>query len=167
MANQTAALKNYHRETLERSIEISASGENIWKALLKEENFRIWASVFKTDSRVETNWKLGSEVRFTDTHGNGIIGKVMEHDPRQELSIRFERLLKNGQEDLESDKAKKWLGATENFYLNEGQSKSILTVEEEVPIERQAELASKWDLALRKVKEISESLEGTMEAKSA
>lgn len=155
----TEALTNQHREYLERSTDIKATAEHVWKALFKKRNFERWSKAFSENARVESEWKLGGKIKFVDSNGSGIMGTIKACEPFEELSIRFECLLVNGKEDTESDKAKRWIGCHENFFLVEGQTETILTVEEDVPQDRLQSLSSKWDEALREIKNIAEEME--------
>ncbi len=152
------AITNEHKEYLERSIDIKATAEHVWKALFKKRHFERWSKAFSDNATVESEWKLGGSIKFVDSNGSGIVGTIKACEPFEELSIRFECLLKNGKEDKESDKAKKWIGCHENFFLVEGQTETILTVEEDVPQERLEGLTSKWDAALREIKSIAEEM---------
>ncbi|MCO4753391.1 MAG: SRPBCC domain-containing protein [Bacteriovoracaceae bacterium] len=154
-------ISNSHRDNLERSIAIKATAESVWKALLKRDHFKKWSKAFKENSHIESEWKLGADVTFKDSNGNGIIGEIKVCKPYEELSIMFTSLLKDGQQDKESEKARNWIGCHESFFLVEGQSETILTIEEDVPQNRVQELNAKWDTALREIKSLAEELEGS------
>lgn len=158
------AITNQHREYLERSIDIKAPAEHVWKALFKRKNFARWSKAFSENARVESQWKLGGNIRFVDSDNSGILGTIKACEPFEELSIRFEALINNGKEDSTSDKAQRWVGCHENFFLVEGQTETILTVEEDVPQDRLQSLNSKWDKALREIKEIAEEMVATSQA---
>ena len=59
------------------SIHIDAPREKVWNALWDLDNYRTWTKPFNEASNVETDgWKKGSDVKFTDGKGSGMLARV-------------------------------------------------------------------------------------------
>ena len=73
-------------DVIRKSISISAAGEVIWDILLNPTNQ--WADAFGEGSIAKTDWKLGSDVIWTDGSGDvGAYGVVRAHRPLEYLQI--------------------------------------------------------------------------------
>lgn len=143
-------------EKLNFSINISASKEKVWEAMLGKETYPEWTSEFAPGSTVETDWKKGSKAIFGDGKGNGMISTIAENKPNEYLAIKHLGILKNGVEDTTSEDVKAWAGAMEIYSLKEVNGVTEVTIEMDSDSEYKDYFNKTWPKALEKVKEISE-----------
>ncbi|MEN7550614.1 SRPBCC domain-containing protein [Rapidithrix thailandica] len=146
-----------NRQTLNLSITIQASKEKVWKVLLQDETYRIWASVFMEGSYAETDdWKEGSRVLFKSPEGDGLISRVELHKPYEAITIEHLGVLVKGEEDFEGEEAKKWKGTKESYFLTEKGAHVQLTIEQVTDESYIDWFNSTWEKALEKIKDLSE-----------
>ncbi|MBC7745404.1 MAG: SRPBCC domain-containing protein [Flavobacterium sp.] len=144
-------------EKLNFLISINAPKEKIWKVLWNDASYREWTSVFFQGSYAKTdNWKEGTEVKFIDSNGNGMVSKVLANKPNEYMSFQHLRELKDGVEDRTSDKVNEWTGAMENYTLKETDSVTELAVDMAVTKEHKDMFTEMWPKALEKIKTLSE-----------
>ncbi len=136
--------------------EINAPAERVWEILWGQETYPKWTSAFSPGSRVETDWREGSRVLFLDVNGDGMIAEVAKRRDNEFMSFKHLGELKDGKEDLESDRVKKWAGATENYTLTESGQGTELKVEMEIDEEYDDFFEKTWPRALEHVKMLSE-----------
>src|SRR5215470_7756455 len=96
---------------------INASKEKIWAVLWNEETYQKWTSVFAEGSRAQTDWRKGSKVLFLDGNGSGMVSMINESIPNEFMSFKHLGEVKNGVEDITSDRIQQWAGAMENYTL--------------------------------------------------
>ena len=75
-------------EKLKFNTTINAPREKVWNALWDEDNYRKWTTVFSEGSTVETDWKKGSKVLFTDGKGSGMVSEIADNIPNEYMSFR-------------------------------------------------------------------------------
>lgn len=139
------------------SIEIQAPKEKIWQVLLDDRTYRIWTSVFHEGSHAVGDWQEGTKILFLGPEGSGMSSRIFKHVPNVFLSIQHLGFIANGVEDFDSEEAKKWSGALENYALLERQGVCELIIEIDV-METYIDYFEKaWPQALQKVKELAET----------
>lgn len=144
-------------EKLNYSISINAPKEKVWKTLWDDTTYRKWTSAFMEGSYAETdNWKEGTEVKFLDPKGSGMVSKVAANKPNEYMSFQHLGEIKDGVEDRSSDKVKEWAGATENYTLKETDGVTELAVDMDISEEYKDMFTEMWPRALDKVKSLSE-----------
>lgn len=143
-------------EKLKFNTTINAPKEKVWNALWDGENYRKWTAVFSEGSTVETDWKKGSKVLFTDGKGSGMVSEIADNIPNEYMSFRHLGMVNDGVEDTTSEKVKDWAGAMENYKLKDTDGKTELEVELDIVDEHKGYFADAFPKALQKVKEISE-----------
>src|SRR4030095_5360845 len=144
-------------ETLNFSIKINAPREKVWNVLIGGKTYPEWAAAFAPGSQAETDWKEGSKALFTDGKGNGMVSEIEQNRPTEFLSIKHLGMVKDGVEDLTSDKVKEWAGAMENYTLKETNGATELKVDMDTGEEYKGYFSKTWPKALNKVKELSET----------
>lgn len=144
-------------EKLKYKITINAPAEKVWKILWDDKTYRLWTAAFSEGSKVETDWKKGSKILFLDGNDQGMVSRVVENIPNEFMSIEHLGEVKNGIEDLESERVKSWAGAFENYKLKETNEITELTVETDITAEYKDMFAEMWPKALDKLKELAES----------
>jgi hypothetical protein len=139
------------------STTINAPKEKVWKTLWDENSYRAWTSAFAEGSSVKTdNWKEGSKVLFHDGKGNGMVSMVAANKPNEFMSFKHLGEVKDGVEDLSSEKVSSWAGATESYTLTEANGKTELSVEMDIAEDFKDYFSKTWPQALQIVKELSE-----------
>lgn len=143
-------------EKLKFNTTINAPREKVWNALWNEDNYRMWTSVFSEGSSVETDWKKGSKVLFTDGKGSGMVSEIADNIPNEYMSFRHLGMVQDGVEDTTSDKVREWAGSTENYTLKDADGKTELEVELDIAEKHKGYFTDTFPKALQLVKEISE-----------
>jgi uncharacterized protein YndB with AHSA1/START domain len=138
-------------------ITIDAPREKVWNALWDLENYRTWTKPFSPDSNVETdNWKKGSEVRFVDGKGSGMLARVADNRQNEFMSFEHYGMINEGKVDTESEKVKEWAGSHENYTLKGSNGHTELIVEMDVSPQWKEYFDTAWPKALKSVKELAE-----------
>ena len=135
---------------------INAPRERVWEILWGNETYPQWTSAFNEGSQVETDWKKGSKVLFTDGKGEGMVSVVADNVPNEFMSFKHLGVLKNGKEDTETAKAKGWSGAIENYTLKTVKNRTELTVDQDIEDDYKDYFLSTWPKALEKLKALAE-----------
>lgn len=144
-------------EKLNYSISINAPKEKVWQTLWDDTTYRKWTSAFCEGSYAETNnWKEGTEVKFLDPKGSGMVSRVAANKPNEYMSFQHLGEIKDGVEDRGSDKVKEWAGATEDYTLKETDGITDLAVDMDMAEEYKEMFMEMWPKALEKVKSLSE-----------
>ena len=144
-------------EKMNFSISISAPKEKVWKTLWEDETYRKWTSVFSPTSYAETDWKEGSKVLFLDGNGSGMVSVIETLKPNDFMSFKHLGEVKDGVEDMESDKVKQWAGALENYTLKEGNGVTELLVDLDANDDFKGFFMETFPKALEQVKILSEN----------
>lgn len=144
-------------EKLNFSTSINAPKEKVWEVLWDDASYRKWTSAFTEGSYAVTdNWKEGTKVLFLDPKGSGMVSKVAANRPNEYMSFEHYGEVKDGVEDISSEKVREWAGAKENYTLRETDGKTELEVDMDISDEFKDMFISIWPNALEKVKELSE-----------
>jgi uncharacterized protein YndB with AHSA1/START domain len=145
----TAAMK-----TIEKSIDINAPVEEVWHVLLDDESTRSWLSEFSEGSHVETDWKVGSRVVYSDNSGKGIAGTVVINKPNEVLSIEYDEYISNEKEhDSDEEDVK---GFHETYTLTDNNGVTLLEIESEMADKYIDQMSKLWENALRNIKSLAE-----------
>ena len=142
------------------STSINAPKEKVWKTLWEDASYRNWTSAFAEGSCAQTdNWKEGSKVLFLDGKGNGMVSRVDANKPNEFMSFKHLGAVKDGVEDIGSEKVSEWAGAVESYRLSGSNGKTELTVEMDITDEYRDYFEKAWPKALEKVKALAEKQE--------
>ena len=148
-------------QKLRTSIVINAPREKVWATMLGPETYKEWTAAFNPGSRYEGEWKQGSTIRFigpdpeTGKEG-GMLSRIAESRPHEYISIQHLGIIKNGIEDTTSEEARKWSPAFENYTFLDKDGATELQIDQDVADEYKDGFEKMWNLALQKLKEISE-----------
>jgi Activator of Hsp90 ATPase homolog 1-like protein len=137
-------------------VSIDAPREKVWNILWGNTSYPEWTAAFAEGSRVETDWKKGSKALFLDAKNEGMVSTIAENKPNEYMSIKHLGVVKDGVEDLDSEKTKEWAGALENYTLKTVSGKTELTVDMDITDEFKDYFLKTWPKALEKVKELAE-----------
>lgn len=145
-------------QKLNFSTSINAPKEKVWKVLWDDATYRKWTSAFSEGSYAVTDhWKEGSEVKFLDLKGCGMISKVAANKPNEFMSFEHLGEIKDGVEDTNSEKVKQWAGAKENYTLKETDGVTTLAIEMDMADEYKDMFMEMWPKALEQVKTLAEN----------
>ena len=146
---------------LQFAITLNAPKEKVWHTMLDKETYPDWTEVFSPGSTYEGNWEEGSEIRFIGPGENGpmgIVSRIKENKPYQFISIEHLGQVLNGKVDMESEEAKQWAGALENYSFSEanGTTQVVVDLVGNIKEEYRRMFESMWPRALLRLKEIAE-----------
>jgi len=145
-------------QKLNFSTSIKASKEKVWQTLWDDANYRKWTSAFSEGSYAETdNWKEGTDVKFLDPKGCGMISRVAANRPNEYMSFEHLGEIKEGVEDRTSERIKEWAGAKENYTLKEANGVTTLAIDMDITDEFKDMFTEMWPKALEKVKALAEN----------
>ncbi|HVF81980.1 MAG TPA: hypothetical protein VM884_08600 [Flavisolibacter sp.] len=145
-------------EKINFSTTIQAPKEKVWDILWNDATYRKWTSAFCDGSYAETdNWKEGTEVKFLDPQGSGMVSRVLANKPAAYMSFEHLGEIKEGVEDRTSDKVKEWAGAKENYTLKETAEGTTLDVDMDIADEYKDMFSAMWPKALQHIKTLSEN----------
>jgi len=146
------ALPNFvETETIRKAAAINALPEVIWNILLNPSHQ--WAKAFGGGALVKTDWKIGSEVIWTDLEGNiGAYGLVKAHSPLEYLQVDMF-------DDLEPAPGAQTGEYKEKYKLTKNDTRNYVLNIESGPLAKKhiKEHSAMWDEALKIIKEISEN----------
>jgi uncharacterized protein YndB with AHSA1/START domain len=142
-------------KTIEKSRTIPVPKEKVWTVLLEDDYTKSWYHEFGEGVRSETDWIVGHPVKFFDAQDNGIFGKVLTKQPYDLIELEYDGVIVKGEEDRESEQARKTAGAREVYRLEEQDGTTVLTVTCDADERYFDEMAAAWDRALDKIAELS------------
>lgn len=135
-------------KTLKFSIHIAAPRQIVWNILWNDETYRKWTSVFQEGAYAVSDWKEGSRIVFMTPGGEGMSSVIARKIPNEFMSFRH-----TGTTPEESGNKADTL---ENYYLHEEDGITELKVEVDTAEDNVRYFESKFPLALKKIKELSE-----------
>jgi uncharacterized protein YndB with AHSA1/START domain len=141
-------------------IEIDSDTDSVYQNMISEKSYRIWTSVFNSNSGFTGSWKKGSKILFTGTDENGevngMVSMIKENIPGKFISIEHMGILKRGIEITCGPEVDDWQGALESYTFTPMASKTIVTVDVDTDPSWQEYFGQKWPEALAKLKKICE-----------
>lgn len=149
-------------EKLHTSIVIHAPKQKVWETMLNDATYRQWTGAFNPGSYYKGDWSEGSKILFLgpDPAGKegegGMVSRIAENRQYEFISIQHQGIVKNGVEDTESEEAKKWAPAFENYTFTEKDGSTELSVDMDIAPEYKDMFEGMWSKALEKLKELSE-----------
>ncbi|MBO6620689.1 MAG: SRPBCC domain-containing protein [Balneola sp.] len=146
-------MKKIHSE-----ITINASPETVWNVMLEDDTYRKWTSAFAEGSHYEGSWKQGEKMLFLDPEGTGMVSIIAELRPHEFISLEHIGIIQDGIEDTESEDAKKWAPAFENYTFEEVKGKTKLSIDMDILDEFEEMFTEMWKNALKKLKVLSENV---------
>ncbi|NNE77837.1 MAG: SRPBCC domain-containing protein [Pricia sp.] len=136
---------------------IAAPRERVWQVLWNDETYRKWTAVFMEGSWADTDWQEGSQVLFLNADGEGMIARIAENKPNEFMGIEHLGVVKDGKTDMESEELQGWIGARENYTLEELGDQTELIVEMDITEAYLDYFIKVWPQALQKVKSLCEN----------
>lgn len=124
--------------------------------MLDDKTYREWTSAFAEGSYYQGSWEKGSKILFLDPKGEGMVSRIAENRLYEFISIEHLGFVKNGVEDTESEVAKSFSGAHENYTFKETGGLTSVLVDMDTSDEYKTMFEEIWPEALQKLKEIAE-----------
>lgn len=151
-------------QKLHQEIFINAPREKVWDIMLGEETYKEWTKAFSptpnTTSHFEGNWEEGSKMLFIcenqDGGTEGMVSRIKENRKPEFLSIEHIGIYKDGVEDTESETAKQWAPAYENYTFIEKDGGTELHIDMDVDGQYQEMFEKMWSAALESLKGLFE-----------
>lgn len=143
-------------KTLHFEKNILAPAEKVWNTMLEDETYRQWTRAFTEGSHYKGSWEEGAKILFLDPDNNGMVSIIAENRTHEFISIKHIGVIKDGEEDTESDEANKWAPAYENYTFEEEDGKTKLSVDMDIEEEYEAMFKEIWPKALEKLKQLAE-----------
>jgi hypothetical protein len=149
-------------EKLSRTIFINAPRKRVWDVMLAPDTYRQWTSAFSPGSYYKGDWSQGSKILFLgpnpDGSGEGgMVSRIRENRLHEFISIEHLGIVHDGVEDTESEEAKKWAPAYENYTFVEKNGGTELTMEMDIDSKEKEKFETMWTDALSRLKEIAET----------
>lgn len=135
---------------------IDAPAKTVWEVLWKDETYRKWTAEFSEGSYAESDWSLGSTVKFLSPGGGGLYSEIVEMVPAKQMSFKHLGVLKDFEPQPSTEETKAWEGATENYYLSEEGGYTRLKVVLDITESHQKYFEEVFPKALQRVKELAE-----------
>lgn len=144
-------------------IDIYSPVAKVYKTMLGLEDkstYEAWTAEFNPTSTFEGSWEKGSKILFIGTgedgEKGGMIAEIAENIPNRFVSIRHYGILKGNTEITSGEEVEKWAGELENYWFEEHNGITSVTVEVGVSDEYMDYFQSTYPKALQKLKEITE-----------
>jgi uncharacterized protein YndB with AHSA1/START domain len=144
-----------------QSIDIHASREDVWAAIISDKKYRLWTAAFHDGSYFEGGWQQGERIKFLakDEEGyrTGMISEIAVNEHLKDISIKHLGLMIYDVEDYTSDYAKKWSLTYENYHLEKLDVRETrFSVDIEIDEEHADLFEEQWTFALVKLKAVCE-----------
>ncbi len=146
-------------EKLHTSITINAPREKVWDTMLNDATYRQWTAAFHPGSYYQGTLAQGEKILFLgpDEGGEmGMVSRVADIRPHEFISFEHLGIVKNGVEDTESEEAKKWAPAFENYTFKEVEGGTELVIDQDIGSSEKALFEKMWQEALTLLKELAE-----------
>ena len=121
------------------------------------ESYKQWTAAFADGSHFDGSWERGERIRFLGPSGDGMLAEIAENRPNEFISIKHLGVIANGVVDTESDTARAWASAYENYTFAEAAGGTRIVVDLDVTEAFEAYMQDTWPKALRRLKAICES----------
>lgn len=144
-------------KTLHYAIVIHAPRRRVRDVMLGPDTFKAWTSASAEGSYFEGSWDAGGKIRFLVPDGSGMTSMIAENRPYEFISIRHLGVVKDGIDDTESEAARNWAPASENYTFTNLGASTRLEVDVESPPDLKAFMADAWPLALAKLTALCEA----------
>lgn len=148
-------------QKLHFSIIINSPVEKVWNTMLDAETYKMWTMAFNPGSYYVGDWSEGSKILFlgpdpeTGKEG-GMVSRIKENRKHEYVSIEHVGVVQDGVEDTESEIAKKWTPAHENYTFTKKDEGTELSIDVDVADEYKEIFEGMWSKALEVLKELAE-----------
>jgi len=139
--------------------DIRASLETVWNVLWNDDTYKAWTEPFHKNSKAESDWQEGSEVKFIAEDGSGMLSTVVKNEQYHKLYLEHQGLLKNGKLDTENEYSTQWKGLREDYTLTQTDDITTIFVQMDIPLDYMESTTEAWPKGLEIVMQIAEKLE--------
>jgi hypothetical protein len=145
-------------KTLHFSVVIDAPRPHVWYCMLGPETFKQWTAPFAEGSYFEGSWEQGERIRFLTPNGEGMTSTIVENRPYEFVSIKHLGIVKDGVEDTESEAARAWTPAYENYTFFDRSDSTELRIDVDVAPDYEDYMNTAWPRALERLKALCEEI---------
>ncbi|MEX0896094.1 MAG: SRPBCC domain-containing protein [Patescibacteria group bacterium] len=148
-------------QKLHASIFINAPRKKVWDTMLEKDTYQQWTKAYNPTSTFKGDWSEGSKMLFLGTDENGeneggMVSRIAENRQHEFISIEHLGILKNGVEDTESEEAKVWAPAYENYTFTEKNGGTEVSIDLDIAEQEKEAFEKMTTEALALLKELSE-----------
>ncbi len=146
-------------EKLHISFLIDAPREKVWSTMLNEDTYRQWTTAFHPGSYYKGTLAQGEKILFlgpSEDGEGGMVSRVADIRPYEFISFEHLGIVKSGVEDTESDEAKKWSPAFENYTFKDVEGGTELIIDQDIGPDEKEQFQEMWQRALALLKELAE-----------
>lgn len=136
---------------------INAPREKVWNTLIGRESYKAWTAPFMEGSYYEGSWNKGDKIRFLGPDGGGMTSVIADNRLHEFISIKHLGEVKNGVDDFDSEDARKWALAFENYTLTKVNGSTEVGIDIDVTPDFESYMKEKWPVALDTLKSLSEA----------
>jgi len=141
-------------------VSIQAAPAVVYKAITDSAHFSDWTTAFSPKSYFEGTWAQGSQMKFLaagpDGALNGLLSKVKENIPNQQITLQHFGFTQNGQEVTEGPLVASIAGSIEAYTIVAQGETSVLKVVSDVDKNYSEFMIEVWPKALDRLREICE-----------
>lgn len=141
------------------SIHIPAPREKVWEATIGKEKYPQWTEEFCPGSDVQGEWKQGEKILFVAPNPNGSLdgmySEIAELREHEFISIHHLGVLHEGKEITDTDEAKEWKDAYENYTLSDDGDGTLFEVDIDLEDNWIEYFNEVWPKALERLKEVA------------
>ena len=135
---------------------IAAPASRVWETMIGAETYPVWTEAFFEGSRFEGSWDQGSRIRFVEPSGNGMVSEIAESRLHEFISIRHLGSVQDGVEDTESEAARAWAPAYENYSFETVPGGTRIVIDQEFDEKYEQSMRDAWADALSRLKRLCE-----------
>lgn len=142
------------------SVIIKAPREKVWNTMLNDATYRQWTSAFHPGSYYKGTLAKGEKILFvgpSEEGEMGMVSRVADIRPYEFISFEHLGIIRNGVEDTESEEAKKWSPAFENYTFKDVEGGTEIIIDQDIESTYQTEFEAMWKNALDLLKGLAES----------
>lgn len=136
---------------------IDAPKKMVWDTMLNSPTYEAWTSGFCEGSHFEGAWDQGAEIRFLDPNNNGMVSVIEKNVQHEFISIKHIGVVHEGAADFDSEEARAWAPAYENYRFFDVGGKTKVEIDMDITAEYEQMMSDMWPRALQKLKELCES----------
>ncbi|WP_346237219.1 SRPBCC family protein [Niabella insulamsoli] len=144
------------------SMVINAPLEKVWETLWNDDSYRKWTASFNPGSYMESDWKVGGKTLFLDADRNGMVSTIQQLEPPKLVTFSHYGELRQGVEDITSERVKSTAGAIERYELEPNGGGTLLKVTVQVPGEYEEMMNEGFTKGLEQLKDLSEQTENAV-----
>jgi uncharacterized protein YndB with AHSA1/START domain len=131
---------------------VEAPVSRVYVLLIEPESYKNWTSAFAGGPTYEGSWAQGQQIRFLSSSGDGMVAEIAENRANEFTSIRHLGFIAQGVVDIESESARAWALAYENYSFQAVPQGTRVVVDQDVTEEFEGYMKEAWPKALARLK---------------